>query len=238
MSPVFDFEKAWLLKLSNAIDSSAGKAFRRKVLKGSEEFTDQTPRSEIIEWTAKIVDKLESHSGKAETHRIMTLCACRYPTSGLQKARELWEETGDIDCVLDLLQKQFENFIRDTLDLTEDEIEYVVSRNMGLAGVRQGNTIIATKIPKSGFLKEYLNEKDSKKRIEYYCHCPRVRDAVKTGYTVPASFCYCGAGFYKGIWEDILQMPVEVEVIESLFTGGDVCRIAIHLPVGNASVNL
>ena len=27
--------------------------------------------------------------------------------------------------------------------------------------------------------------------------------------------------------EDILQMPVEVEVIESLFAGGDVGRIAI-----------
>ncbi|MCK4504715.1 MAG: hypothetical protein KAW14_03795 [Candidatus Aegiribacteria sp.] len=30
--------------------------------------------------------------------------------------------------------------------------------------------------------------------------------------------------------EDILQMPVEVEVIESLFAGGDVCRIAIYIP--------
>lgn len=29
----------------------------------------------------------------------------------------------------------------------------------------------------------------------------------------------------------ILQMPVEVEVIESLFGGGDVCKIAIYLTV-------
>jgi hypothetical protein len=29
----------------------------------------------------------------------------------------------------------------------------------------------------------------------------------------------------------ILQMPVEVEVIENLFGGGDVCKIVIYLPV-------
>ena len=238
MSPVIDFERTWLLKLSNAIDFSSGEDIRRKVLDGSENLTDKTPRQEIIEWTVNAVEKLESHLGEAETDRIMTLCACRYPTSGLQKAREVWERTGYIDRVVDILQEQFESSMRDSIDLSEEEIEYVVSRNMGLAGIRQENTIIATKIPKSGFLKKYINEKDSKKRREYYCHCPRVRDAIKSGDAVPPSYCYCGAGFYKGIWEDILQMPVEVEVIESLFTGSDVCRIAIHLPVGNASINL
>ncbi len=230
MSPVFDFEKAWLLKLNDAIDSSAGEDIRKTVLAGSGNLTAQTPRQEIIEWTVKAVEKLKSHLGEAETDRIMTLCACRYPTPGLQKARETWEETRDIDQVLDVLQEQFESFMRDSIGLSEEEVEYVVSKNMGLAGIRKENTIIATRIPKSGFLKKCLNEKDSEKRREYYCHCPRVRDAIKSGNAVPPSYCYCGAGFYKGIWEDILQMPVEVEVIESLFTGGDVCRIAIYLP--------
>ncbi len=30
--------------------------------------------------------------------------------------------------------------------------------------------------------------------------------------------------------EDILQKEIEIEVIESLFAGSDVCRIAIYLP--------
>jgi predicted hydrocarbon binding protein len=47
---------------------------------------------------------------------------------------------------------------------------------------------------------------------------------------LPEDYCYCGAGFYKGIWEEILGEPVEVEVLESVLQGGDVCRIAIHLP--------
>lgn len=230
MPPVIDFERAWLLKLNNAIDSSAGEDIGRIVLDGSENLTAQTPRQEIIDWTVKAIEKLKSHLGEAGTDRIMTLCACRYPTPGLQKARKVWEETRNIDRVLDVLQEQFESFMRDSIGLSEEEIEYVVSRNMGLAGIRQENTIIATKIPKSGFLKKYLKEKDIEKRREYYCHCPRVRDAIKSGDSVPSSYCYCGAGFYKGIWEDILQTEVEVEVIESLFAGGDVCRIAIYLP--------
>jgi len=40
---------------------------------------------------------------------------------------------------------------------------------------------------------------------QYYCHCPRIRDVLKGGETIPVLYCYCGAGFYKGIWEEILQ---------------------------------
>jgi predicted hydrocarbon binding protein len=47
---------------------------------------------------------------------------------------------------------------------------------------------------------------------------------------VSTTYCYCGAGFYKGIWEEILQRPVEVEVLESVLSGGEVCKIIIYLP--------
>jgi len=48
--------------------------------------------------------------------------------------------------------------------------------------------------------------------------------------TNPPVYCYCGAGFYKGIWEEILQQPVEVQVLESVLKGDKVCKIAVHLP--------
>ncbi|HUT21312.1 MAG TPA: hypothetical protein VM366_19345 [Anaerolineae bacterium] len=47
---------------------------------------------------------------------------------------------------------------------------------------------------------------------------------------IPEIYCYCGAGYYKGIWEAILGQPVRVEVLESVLKGGDVCTIAIDLP--------
>jgi predicted hydrocarbon binding protein len=105
-----------------------------------------------------------------------------------------------------------------------------VSRGWGLAGVRAGDNIVATKIPKSGFLVEYMNETDPERKRQYYCHCPRIRDLLKSGDSLSPTYCYCGAGYYKGIWEEILQQPVEVEVLESVLQGDEVCRIAVHLP--------
>ncbi len=57
-----------------------------------------------------------------------------------------------------------------------------------------------------------------------------MRDALRLREPLSRTYCYCGAGFYKGIWEEILQVPVEVEVLESVLAGGEVCRIAISLP--------
>ena len=45
-------------------------------------------------------------------------------------------------------------------------------------------------------------------------------------------FCYCGAGYYKNIWEIILQKPVEVTLTKSVLRGDDVCRVEVHLPAG------
>ncbi len=130
-----------------------------------------------------------------------------------------------------MLQEQFEAFLRDSLALEEAYVEEVVSRGWGLAGILEGRRILATKIPKSGYLAAYLVETDREKRMQLYCHCPRVRDVLKTGESLPATYCYCGAGFYKGIWEEILQEPVEVEVLGSVLARDEVCSIAIYLPV-------
>jgi predicted hydrocarbon binding protein len=111
-------------------------------------------------------------------------------------------------------------------------ITEIINRGWGLAGIIDGDSVIATKIPKSGFLVAYFNETDPQKKRQYYCHCPRVREVIQHGETLPKIYCYCGAGYYKGIWEEILQKPVQVEVIESVLEGGEVCKISIHLPQG------
>jgi hypothetical protein len=36
--------------------------------------------------------------------------------------------------------------------------------------------------------------------------------------------------FRKGGWEEILQEPVEIELLESVLKGDEVCKVAIHLP--------
>ena len=226
-----DFEQLWLAKFSNCLDETAGEEIRRQVMQGSEALSSRSSRQEVIAWSKAAMERLESLVDEEQSRRIMTGCACQYPKSGLQEARKTYEETGDVDLVHHMLQEQFESFLRESLELDGELIKEIVARGWGLAGIKQGQTIIATKIPKSGYLVEYMQETDPEKKRQYYCHCPRVRDALKTSDTISPTYCYCGAGFYRGIWEEILQKPVEVEVLESVLKGDAVCRIAIRLPV-------
>jgi len=75
-----------------------------------------------------------------------------------------------------------------------------------------------------------MQESDPEKKQALYCHCPNVQEAHKMSAAFPVSYCYCGAGFYKGIWEEIMQKPVKVELISSILTGDSLCRFKIHLP--------
>jgi len=150
--------------------------------------------------------------------------------SDLREIRKAYEETRDIGLAHGMLLEKFEAFLRGTLQLEDSLVEEILGRGWGLAGVRQGNRIIATKIPKSGYLVEYMRETDPQRKRQHYCHCPRIRDVLKSSETISPTYCYCGAGFYKGLWEEILQEPVEVELLESVLKGDDVCKVAIHLP--------
>ena len=229
--PDFDFERAWLAKLGACLESVAGSQVCQRVMAGSEALSDETSRTAVVEWSQGAMERLESLvEDDAQRRDIMTCCACQYSKAALQPLRKAYEGSEDVDYVHSMLQDEFEAFLRETLVLDESMVREIVGRGWGAAGVRQGNTIIATKIPKSAYLVAYMEETDLEKKRQLYCHCPRVRDALKSGAEMPAIYCYCGAGFYRGIWEEILQMPVEIELLESVLQGDQVCKIAIRLP--------
>jgi predicted hydrocarbon binding protein len=232
MSEEGDFERAWLEKFSQGLEQVAGEEIRDQVLRGSEALCAGSSREEVIQWTRAAMERLDSLVEEPGRKAILTGCACLYPRSALEAPRKVCEETGDIDLAQRLLQEQFESLLRDTLQLEEKVVRDVVGRGWGSAGVREGSTILATKIPKSGSLLEYLSEEDPARKRALYCHCPRVRDALKSSVTISATYCYCGAGFYKAIWEEIVQQPVGVELLKSVLQGDEVCRFAMHLPAG------
>ena len=225
-----DFERAWLAKLANCLAETVGEETRKEVMKGSEDFSMQSSRQEVIAWSQRAMEKLDTLVDEEKRKQIMTGCACQYPKSDLREIRLTYEETKDSDVAHRMLQEKFESFLRSALSLTDETVAEIASKGWGLAGIKKGHEIIATKIPKSGFLKEYMEAADPETRRQYYCHCPRVREMVKHSWIISPTYCYCGAGFYKGIWEEILQRLVEVEVLETVLSGGQVCRIAIQLP--------
>ncbi|OGO18171.1 MAG: hypothetical protein A2Z14_18920 [Chloroflexi bacterium RBG_16_48_8] len=226
----FDFERAWLAKFSQCLRDLAGDEIRDEVMDGSDNLSEATEPLEVIHWIRGAMERLEANVDQGSLRSIMAGCACQYPTSDLEDLRREYEASRDINVVHRMLQEHFEVLLRDTLGLEKELVAEVVEKGWGTAGVFQGDTIIATKIPKSGYLVEYLRETHPERKRQIYCHCPRVRDALALSEKLPSSYCYCGAGFYKGIWEEILQASVDVEVLESVLAGGEVCKVAIHLP--------
>jgi predicted hydrocarbon binding protein len=224
-----DFERAWLAKFSSGLDAIAGEGIRSRVMKGSKALSSRSSRQEVIDWSKGAMERLDRLVDEEKRKDIMTGCACQYPKSALKEIREACEATRDIDLAHQMLQEQFESLLKDSLKLSDELIAEIVGRGWSSAGIKKGHTIIATKIPKSGYLVEYMKEADPARKRQFYCHCPRVREVLKTSETISRTYCYCGAGFYKGIWEEILQEPVEVEVLQTVLQGDDVCKIAIHL---------
>jgi len=225
-----DFETQWQDKLARAVEDLAGVEVRGRVLADGEKLQDPSSSQEKLLWTCQALEILAEAADEKTRQEILTRCHCQYPVEDLADVKALYQETRDLDRSLDALQSNFETFLRSTLQLEEELVEKIVSLGWGLAGVREGNTIIATKIPKSGYLREYFRADDPLEKRRLYCHCPRVRDEIGSDPALPQEYCYCGAGFYRGIWEEILGEPVQVEVLENVMTGGEVCQIAVHLP--------
>jgi hypothetical protein len=224
-----DFERRWLAKLSRGLREKAGEDVADAVMEGAEALSSDPDGREVIEWTCGALDKIDELVDETTRNEVLADCACQYPRERLEEMRKRYTETGDLDLVHGMLREQFLETARGSLGLDEGQIEDIKRRGWGVAGVRKGDRIIATKMPFR--FHEFFEAETPTERRYQFCHCPRVREMIREGdERLSAIYCYCGAGFYKGIWEHILGRPVMVEVLESVLKGDDLCRIAIHLP--------
>lgn len=224
-----DFEKRWLDKLRKNITEIADQPTAERILSGCETLTQTSPRSEIITWSANAISLLETSVGADSSHQILLACACHIQPENLEEAKSVYQDTGDLRAAHEILQSQFESFLRDELQLEDHEFNEVVHQGWGLAGIIDGNQIIATKIPKSAYLQQYLAAEDPAIKREIYCHCPRVREAISFGIAMPPRYCSCGAGFYQDIWARITDKAVSITVEKSLFMGDDLCRFRLTI---------
>jgi hypothetical protein len=167
-------------------------------------------------------------------------------SSGLRYLEDAWyleertkyAESGSVDGYLERrgqdLIAQLEK-IRDegglyfTQPVTDEVIDFVKRHPEIGPGVRVGGVVYETKIPYMTV--EYLAATDEHLKRYYYCHCPWVRESLKTGdVSISPTFCLCSAGFHKKSWEVIFEQPLQAEIVETVLKGDPWCRIAIHLP--------
>lgn len=230
MSRPQDFENHWQDKLVRALEARIGQAAAREITAGGESLSDSSTPRERQAWTCQVLEKMENVAELETRQEILAACHCQYPVEDLGDIKAAYQASGQVETALEMLQARFETFLREGLGLEEELVAEVVRRGWGLAGVRQGQRVIATKIPKSGYLRDYFKESDPLQKRRLYCHCPRVRNMVGEEPALPGEYCYCGAGYYQGIWEEILGQPVKVEILQSVMAGDEVCQVAVHLP--------
>jgi hypothetical protein len=145
------------------------------------------------------------------------------------KSLDEYLDQRSIEYIAELEQIKNEGRLYFNQEITDEVIEFVRSQPEIARGVREGNILYAVKIPYMA--KEYLIENDERMKRYYYCHCPWVRESIKTeNERVSPRFCLCSAGFEKKPWEAIFDQPLQAEVVESVLNGDLRCKFAIHLP--------
>jgi len=114
--------------------------------------------------------------------------------------------------------------------ITQEVVDYVKQNQEIMSAVRKDDKLYLTKIPYNPA--RYLQEQDPNMKRYYACHCPFAREAILEENTyISSNWCYCSGGFTKFPYEVIFDQPLNVELLQSVLKGDDVCRFAIQLPL-------
>ncbi len=183
---------------------------------------------ENVKWTREAMEGLLSIDPEDRID-ILTGCTHRLPDEYLQDLMEVWDRTHDLDELHSYWKERFlRNLDRWFGNLDDRHLRFIRENDWGEAGRKEGNVILATKMPSSA--REYFETDDPVERRYLYCHCPRIRSAVREGGDkLLANFCYCGAGFYKHNWERVTGKRVKVELVSSVLGGDDRCQFRITI---------
>lgn len=183
------------------------------------------------------MERLEANLDEETSRRILISGPHAGPKEYYLDERRKFLQSKNIDDFLKKRHQEFVNLLekhmkQNTLffnqEIDEENLEFIRKNPTIHSGVRKDNVIYETKIPY--MTKEYLHEKDEKMKRYYYCHCPWIREAIRSGMEISPNFCYCSAGFHKRPWDVIFDQDVKADVIETVLKGDLVCKFAIHIP--------
>jgi hypothetical protein len=207
----------WLEKFAKGLDRLAGKWVKAQVMKAVPDASTEKSAKQITEWLVAAIDRMDTLIADMETRRsIMLCCSERFPEKRIQKVRAEYERTGDLDALIKWMEQ----------DSSWKGLSYYEYPK------RDSNIIYVTKIPYDP--KGFQEATDPAQKRASYCHCALIRPAVREGTPVSPTFCLCGSGWYKSLWEGVLGKPVRVEIVETVSQGAERCTFAIHLPLDTA----
>jgi len=214
-----DFETIWRKRIE--INT---KTFGDEV---TETARNKSNAEDPILYTKELITNLRESTPEDIVQTIFCKSACHMPHQKLLEVRNVYQSTHSLVETHKALQDMFRVDIKQYKNLSDDQVEDILHKGWGAAGILDGNRIIATKIPSK--FHEYFEETDSQKKKYLYCHCPRVKKALLENTSIDSIYCNCGGGFYQDIWEHITGNQVHVQTIKNLFDGDDVCQFQISI---------
>ncbi len=222
--------------LYRLIGERFGEVFRDRIFKDIGQAPFGLPTREKPAYMQPVIERLIDELGEPVVAEILSGCLRDLPDEMFEDENARFLASASVDEYLVAKKEAFVARLEACLDagrlffvqeITPEVIEYVRNDPEMGGGRREGDVVYETKIP---FLtKKYLEETDPVMKRYYYCHCPWMREAIKSGGKTVPTFCNCSAGFHKKPWEAALGRPVKVDVIESVADGGERCRFRIHL---------
>ena len=202
----------WLERFDESLGQFAGDEVRRDVLAGSESLTPASDTDEKIAWVKGAMERLDAAVPDPDTRReIVCRCAHIYPAAQIEKLKSKYEELGGLEPFMAWLKE----------DPGYEGAPYYRDPE------RADGVIFIDKAPQQGEKFKEATEPAVKRAAA--CHCPIIKATILRGEEVSPTFCNCGAGWFKPLWEAILGHPVKVTCEESVLQGHDRCKFAIYL---------
>lgn len=200
----------WDRLLAEGLERTLGAAARQQVMAGIEKIAPEDSLQVYTEWIRGAMDRLDSLTDDpVEKYQALSCCAHVFPDERIAHLRATYELRRDID---DVLQEMYKD-----PSWYEDP-------------VRRGNVLNMTKVPYDP--EGYQTGATPADRRKAYCHCAFVRPYLdQVPSPMSPTFCWCGSGWYRRLWEGILDQPVQIEHVETLLMGKDRCTLTITLPL-------
>lgn len=194
--------------IGERLEEIAGKAKRDEVFKGFILPPLGSQPEAYQKCTKELLDKLHVSLPPEKVREVLTGNHHRVPVEGFAEMKKRFEAAKSIDEFLVGEHQRLVEELEQTMKsgrlwyeqkITPEVLEFVKGDQTIQNGIREGDTIIKSKIPYDP--DRWLKEKDPQMRRFNACHCQLARNAILEGTPrIPEVFCYCSAGYEKLPW--------------------------------------
>jgi hypothetical protein len=212
-----------LERLAQELERAVGGEISAEVMGDWQGLTSGSSPGRKSKWVLEMMERMSARLDEETQIEVLRGCSCSYRKDVVADYRLLFEQTHSIDLLLETMRENTRTMIDRKLDASlQEQVKYHPFYH---SPIRDGLIVRFYAFPYH--IAEYLREMDPVKRRKHACHCGWISASKEN---VPLTYCACGTGFYKQLWEGILGQEIEVRVVQSVMHGDERCQFDVVLP--------